>query len=189
MTPDEVGATLARALSGRGSPTDVRERTAATGWLLQHEAEAYPRVLEMAAAEPNAGLIELLGRFRRSESTRVLLDAFQRGGAVRRAAAVGLGVSPDARATEALRTAVESGAHDDRVAALGGLEASGDRRHCGSIVVCLEDEDAEVRWMAIHAAAGLGCIGHAELQMLAKADADPDVRALAASLALARPPE
>jgi hypothetical protein len=180
---NEVGINITRALSSRGAPPDVRGRLAATAWLLDHAAEAYPIVLGMAMApDADAAVIELLGRFRRPESTDLLVAALDASAAVTRAAAAALGTSPDPDAAAALVAAVRGGSRQQRVAALDGLGASGQEVHCDLVRACLSDDDTEIRWMATHAAARLRCVSMAELRAIAADDVDHDVRALAAEL-------
>jgi len=161
-----------------GHPADVRERDRAVAWLLEHPERAYPTVLARATTSPgDASLIELLGRFRKVESTSVLMQAFQRPEPVRRYAAAALGLSPDPEARKALIEALAE--PSTQVAAIAGLEASGDATLGPRIRELLRSPTAEVRWVAVHACKSLGCISEQELSELARGDADPSVRELA----------
>ena len=183
-TDAEVSRHLAAARTTRGSPPDVRERDRAVAWLLAHADVAFPIVLESARGKPaDATLIELLGWFRRAEATPVLLQAFGGDAWVRQYAAGALGASPDPAARVALVTSLNSTDAGVVVAALAGLGASTDPAACAHVLPHIRSPGVEIRWMAVHAAATLGCIGRAELAEIANMDTDATVRALAAERA------
>lgn len=179
-TDSEVDHQLAALHIRAGSPPDLRQRDRALVWLLQNADRAFPRVLARATAEWNDPvLLDLLGRYRRAESTAVLLRAFSDERA-RLQAASGLGLSPDPAARAALRTALESAESGKAAAALSGMGASGDPSYCVDIASQLHAENAEVRWMAVEAGARLACLGPATLESVSRSDGDAAVRALAA---------
>jgi HEAT repeat protein len=180
ITDSEVDHQLAALHIRAGSPPDLRQRDRALAWLLQNADRSFPVVLTRAAAQwDDLVLLDLLGRYRRAESTAVLLRAFSDGRA-RLQAASGLGMSPDPAARAALRTALESAESGEAAAALSGMGASADPSYCVDIAPQLHAENAEVRWMAVEAGTRLACLDKATLESISHSDADPTVRALAA---------
>jgi len=180
MTLDpEVVRHLAALHIRAGSPPDVRQRDRALAWLLEHTDRALPVALAQVADAPlDLVLVDLLGRFRRLETTAPLLRAFA-DARTRTYAAAGLGLSPDPEARAALRGALDAPDSSTVVAALSGLAASGDAAACADITPKLTATHAEVRWMAVEAAARLGCLSRDFLEDIARTDPDADVRALA----------
>lgn len=163
-----------------GSPPDLRRRDQAMTWLLQYAEDSFPVVLARIEAQPeDMALIDLIGRYRRVESTATLLHAFEYP-RTRLIAASGLGMSPDPQARVALRLALNSPDLDIVTAALSGLAASGDPSVSMDITSKLKDEHAVVRWTAVEAASRLACLDRATLIAIASNDSDPDVRKLAA---------
>lgn len=170
-----------------GSAPDLRERDRAIAWLLANADRAFPDVLGRAAAAPaDVVMLDLLGRFRRPEATPVLARAFALGDPPRRYAAGALGASPDPAARTVLRDALTSPKPGDVAAALAGLGVSADPLVCPDVRARLADADAEVRWAAVQAGGALGCLSAAELATIARDDADPEVRKLAAGLVAPR---
>jgi hypothetical protein len=176
----EVDRQLAALHIRTGSPPDLRGRDRAMTWLLEQAERSFPLVLARAEAAPHDSvLIDLLGRYRRAESTPLLLQAFA-DERTRPYAAAGLGQSPDPAAHEALRRKLDSAVPAEVVAALSGLAASGDPARCADITPRLQAANAEVRWMALDAASRLACLDRAALENIARSDSDATVRALAA---------
>jgi HEAT repeat protein len=162
-----------------GSPPDVRQRDRALEWLVAHVERSLPVALAAAEAAPqDVVLIDLLGQFRRHETTSLLARALA-DARTRTYAANGLGMSPDPDARDVLRQSMESVDPKVVVSALGGLAASGDPSACADITPKLKADDPEVRWMAVEAGCRLGCLGRARLDDIARHDPDADVRALA----------
>jgi len=181
MTPDpEVMRQLTAIHIRAGSPPDIRQRDRALAWLLEHADRSLPAALAQADAAPHdVVLVDLLGRFRRTETTAALVRAFA-DARTRTYAAAGLGMSPDPEARATLRRALDAPDPGTVVAALSGLAASGDPATCADITRRLTAAHAEVRWMAVEAAGRVGCLSREFLEDIARTDADPDVRALAA---------
>ncbi|WP_437905833.1 HEAT repeat domain-containing protein [Sorangium sp. So ce327] len=181
----DVDMHLGMALNPHGNRPDLAQKAASIQWLVDHAERAYPIVLARAEATPSVGLVSVLGRFARAESTPVLARALVAGGLASGAAGTALGEAPDPRARAAL---IEALGHTDVqvvTAALNGLRVRGDRSVCADVVAATRHPDGEVRWMAVSAGAALGCLDRAALRALAEGDADPYVRKLAARLSQA----
>jgi hypothetical protein len=180
ITDSEVDHQLTALHIRAGSPPDLRQRDRALAWLLHNADRSFPVVLARATAEwSDLVLLDLLGRYRRAESTAVLLRAFSDEHA-RLQAASGLGLSPDPAARAALRAALASADSGRAAAALSGMGASGDPSYCADIAPQLHAENAEVRWMAVEAGSRLACLDNATLESISHSDGDAAVRALAA---------
>ena len=181
----EIDRQLLAAQDPHGDRPNLAAREQSLQWLLAHADRAYPRVLAAAQAAPTARLVEILGRFDRPESTPLLTATLEAGGDAARVAGGALGSSHDPAGHHALFRALGSPQPPVVMAGLHGLRMRGDRGACGKMLPLLSHADSEVRWMAVHAGAGLGGLDAAALDAIAAGDADAGVRRLAAEQAAA----
>lgn len=185
VTDAEIDRQLLAAQDPHGDRPNLVAREQALQWLLAHADRAWPRVLAAARAAPTPRRVEILGRLDRPESTPLLIATLEAGGDSARVAGGALGSSHDPVGHDALFRALGSPQSPVVMAGLHGLRMRGDRGACDRMLPLLSHADSEVRWMAVHAGAGLGCLDAAALDAIAAGDADADVRRLAAEQAAA----
>jgi HEAT repeat protein len=181
----EIDRQLLAAQDSRGDRPNLVAREQSLRWLVAHADRAWPRVLAAAQAAPTPRLVEILGRFDRPEATPLLIAALEAGGDAARVAGGALGSSHDPAGHDALFRALASLQPQVVMAGLHGLRMRGDNGACSKMLPLLSHADSEVRWMAVHAGAGLGCLDAAALDAIAAGDAADDVRRLAAEQAAA----
>ena len=155
---DQVDRQIRAALPTEGEEEALAERDDARRWLRDHADRAYPRVRALAQATPDdEGLIELLGLFRRAESTPFLTATLRGGGEAARQAGVALGLSPDPAAHEVLAQALTSSENTVVKGGLDGLRARGDATDCPLILPLARHPDPEIRGLAALVADALSC--------------------------------
>ena len=173
---------LAVVRQAGASSTDRRDRENSELWLLSHPKESYPLILaETQANLADLGLIRLLGRYRKQESTPTLIAAFAQDGWIQRYAATALARSPDPNAERFLLQTLEANQSAQVVAAIEALEVRNETRLCAHVHAKLQDPEPDIRWMALHTTFKLGCLTTQELANLTK-DEHPRVRQLAKEL-------
>jgi HEAT repeat protein len=183
----EVETQLALAESPFGDGPHRRERERAAQWLLEHADRSYPVVLRrLEQGSAGAALVELLPRFDREESIPRLERLLSGPEPPAWAAGQALARQSQPAAGEALRRVLDDA--DPKVAAIAadGLGTRGDRGDCAALVAHVDSPDARLRYHVVQAAGRLGCLAPADLESLSRADADADVRALAARLLAAK---
>lgn len=182
-TDAEVEQHLTLAIIAHGNRPDLAQKEASIRWLAGHADRAYPVVMARAKATPTPALVEIIGYLRRPDATAWLIELLRANGPATGAAGIALGRSPDARARDALVTAVAHPETQVVTSALDGLRVRGDRSVCASLTPLAHHDSSEVRYVWVSAGAALGCLDTAALRALATSDPDPDVKQLAAKLA------
>lgn len=183
--PAEIEMHLRLALTPSGDRASLRQRELSTQRLLGHAEEVLPRLLERVRRKPAAwdapAILDLIARFQSVESVPLLADLLQRGiEETSRAAGRALGAVPHDSARDALLRALEAESAEVRIAAIEGVRLRGETQLCGALEKTLADDDANLRYYAVNAAAALGCLDDPRLSRIAREDADPYVRDLAA---------
>jgi HEAT repeat protein len=184
---DELESQIHLLQHPSGDAFHAREADRALDYLLEHADEAYPRLLRLLkthrASNP-AAIVDALPRFGRAESVPVLSDILARGTeTLRAAAASALARQPEEAAFQALVRALALPEPAAAIAAADALLDRRDTRAGGALAPRLRASDANVRYHAVQAAAGLGCLEAGELRALATGDPDADIRALASRAA------
>lgn len=186
-TAEEVELHLALAIQSFGDAPNVAEMQDSTCWLLQHAGAAYPVVEARVRAHGEPGMIELLGRFDRADSTPLLAEILHGDAAGgQREAAVALANASDPVAAEVLRAHASDPRAPVASAALEGLRVRNDAADCDAVRAQLGATDPRLRFTAVETADALGCIDASALRAIARDDPDADVRAVAAELAKRR---
>ena len=184
----EVETQLTLAESPVGGGPHQRERERAAQWLLDHADRSYPVVLaRFDQGRAGEALVALLSRFDRHESIPRLERLLSGPEPPAWAAGQALARHSQPAAGEALRRAL--GHADPKVATIAAdaLGTRGDRGDCAALVVHVQNPDARLRYHVVQAAGHLGCLARADLESLARSDADADVRALATRLLAEKP--
>jgi HEAT repeat protein len=192
MASDELERQLRALADPRGGGPHDRRRERAAQYLLEHAAEAHPRLMEALRAKPTAldapVIIQILPRFGRPESVPLLHEILLRNLEVpSRAAGEALGRHPDPAARAALLRALESAGRETLIGALDGFLLRGDASMGGALKPMLAHRDPGVRYRAMRTAAALGVLSREQILSLEQSDPDPDIRALARELAARQP--
>lgn len=182
----KIDVNIRIAVKPSGDPTSLRERDQAAAFLLDHAALAFPRLMKLFQEKSGSWeaprLIELIGFFKLEESVPLLKDILLKGiPDMSRVAAKALGAMTMLRARQVLEEGFQSGIQEIRIAAIEGARISGDKSWCPIIESTLFDEDPNLRYYAVNAAAELGCLTASRLSALAEQDEDIHVRQLCAS--------
>ena len=185
MTGDEIDKQIKALVSPRGHEADRREHDRALEFLLAHADEAHPRLL--ALIDPSGyvpvAAVNALPLFGRAESIAALEKLMREGAElISMSAGQALGRHPLPEALESLLRGLEDTREETKVAAIDGLMTRGDKSVCKSLQTVLDHQSYEVRYHAVRAAAGLGCLTAQTLQQIADHDSEKDIRDLAASL-------
>jgi hypothetical protein len=183
QSDEEVETQLALAQSPLGGGPHQRQRERAAQWLVEHADRSYPVVLErLERGQVGVALVDLLPRFDREESIPALTRLLSGSEPPAWAAGQALARHSQPAAGEALRGALENA--DPKVAAIAAdaLGTRNDRGDCGALLAHIEAADARLRYHVVQAAGNLGCLTKPQLESLARADPDADVRALAEKL-------
>lgn len=185
MTDDEIEKQIRALVSPRGHEADRREHDRALAFLLAHADEAHPRLL--ALLDPSGyvpvAAVNALPLFGRAESVTVLEKVMREGAElISMSAGQALGRHPLLEAREALLRGLEDNREETKVAAIDGLATSGDKSACQSLQALVDHPSYEVRYHAVKAAAGLGCLAAEKLRQIVENDSEKDIRDLAASL-------
>lgn len=181
---DEIEMNIRMAVNPSGDPPSLREREQAAQFLLAHANIAYSRIIGLIRKKPKAWeaprLIELIGRFRRDDSVPLLKDLMlQAIPDTSRAAGRSLGVIASTAAYEALRVGLKVDSIEVIISAIEGVRICGDESWCSAIEPAIVDQDANLRYYAVNAAAELGCLDVERLKNMTEYDDDCYVRQLA----------
>jgi len=155
----------------------------AEAWLVAHADDSRPVLLRrLGDRGPESkrilGVLARIGDAADVPAMAAVLDADDE--LLSFPAARALAQHPAAVAGDALVAALDGGGHTRR-AALDGLALQGDATRCTAALPLLDHPDATTRYHALRAVDALGCLDGATLDRM-RADPDPDVAALAASL-------
>lgn len=177
----EVETQLALATGPLGGGPHDREKRQAATWLLEHADRAYPTVRwQLEEQTASSAVIALAARFDRAESIGALERLLAAGDS--RVWDVGQALAKHSApsAGAALRRALASPKVE---AAIGAADALATRRtpaeDCAALVAKRTATDARLRYHVVQAAAAMGCLDRAQLEDIARADPDADIRGLA----------
>ncbi|HKE25423.1 MAG TPA: hypothetical protein VKB88_23855 [Bryobacteraceae bacterium] len=181
---DRAIAVLAAPL---GQPGDDDSRRRALDFLLSRADEAHPRMLAALDASGRSAapqfLVLALPAFARAESIPPLESILNNAGeADAMVAARALAAHPASAARETLLRALGSEHEPSAAAAADGLLLRGDPSVCRELLRFTNHRNREIRYHALQAAAGLGCIDDNTISLISARDADEQIRELARRL-------
>jgi HEAT repeat protein len=184
--PAELERALLFLQGVSGDEAQQREHLQAVQYLLDHSAEAHPRLLALLqsgrAGNPHA-VIEILPRFEQRESIPVIEALLAHGPeSLRQAAAGALATHPLVEAKEALLRGLNLPKNEAVIATADALMARGDPTACPELKKRLAHPEGNVRYHVIQAAFALGCLEGETLRAIAQHDSSAEVRELAARL-------
>lgn len=183
----ELELNIQALLAPYGDVGHLRDRERALAYLLAHADEAHPRLLGLLSPSSDCrnqdAVINALPSFAKPESIPVLEEVMQMAPeAISLSAGQALARHPDQAAAEALIRGLGSSRNDAVISSADGLLIRGEKSSCGPLMEIMDHPDREVRYRALQAAGGLGCLTKVQLQHLAANEPEQMIRDLAIKL-------